>query len=108
MTGDGWQLLDGVDPDAGAFPARASVDGKTIVVFRTDDGFRGVQRNCPHQHASLADAFLVGDGRMVRCALHGYTFRLNDGKGVNCPGYKVEIYEIAREGDRLLGRAATS
>lgn len=107
MSGNGWQVLEGIDPDGGTFPARAKIDGQNIVVFRTSDGFRGVQRNCPHQQASLADAFIVGDGRMVRCALHGYTFRLSDGKGVNCPGYKVEIYEIVREGGQLFARAAT-
>lgn len=105
MSGDGWLPLDGVDPAAAAFPARAKVDGQDVIVFQIGDGFRAVQRNCPHQQASFADAILMGDGRMVRCALHGYTFRFSDGKGVNCPGYKIKVYEVMREADRLLARA---
>jgi nitrite reductase/ring-hydroxylating ferredoxin subunit len=105
MNADGWQPLDGIDPHAGSFPARSKVDGQDVIVFQLGDGWRAVQRSCPHQQASLGDAMIVNDGRMVRCALHGYTFRLSDGKGVNCPGYKIRVYEIMRETDRLLARA---
>lgn len=104
MTGVGWHSLDGLDPAKATFPARARIDGADVIVFRIGDGWRAVQRNCPHQEASLADAILMED-RMVRCALHGYTFRLSDGKGVNCPGYKIKVYEIMREADRLFARA---
>ena len=46
----------------------------------------------------------MGGDKMIRCALHAYTFKLADGKGVNCPGYEIDVYEIAREGDALSAR----
>jgi nitrite reductase/ring-hydroxylating ferredoxin subunit len=101
-----WQLLAGVAGDGESFPRRAKYGGDDIVVLRIGDGLRGVQLRCPHQQASLADAAVVGNGRMLRCALHGYTFKLTDGKGVNCPGFRVKVYEIMRSSDGLLAREA--
>lgn len=101
----GWTPLTGVDPDGATFPARAKLDGQDVIVFRLGDTWRAIQRNCPHQEASFIDAILMGDGKMVRCALHGYTFRFSDGKGVNCPGYRIKVYEVMREAAGLVARA---
>lgn len=106
LTEAPWQRLDGVDPDAAAFPVRARVDGEGILIFRTRHGYRGVQRSCPHMHATLADADLVANDTMIRCHLHVFTFRLSDGRGVNCPGFFVKVYEVKREGDALYARQA--
>lgn len=106
MSEEGWQLLPGLDPELSAFPARARMGDVHMIVIRTPAGFRGVERACPHQQASLADAKLVGGGAMIRCAQHNYTFRLSDGKGVNCPGFRIAVYEVKREGQALYGRPA--
>ena len=37
---------------------------------------------------------------------NGITFKLSDGKGVNCPGFKVKVYEIKEENGALYGRIA--
>ena len=42
---------------------------------------------------------------MLRCARHGYTFRFSDGKGVNCPGYRLSVYEVVQQADGLRARA---
>ena len=99
-----WQVLERVDPDDAAVPIRARVDGEDVLIFRVDDGYRATQRTCPHQHGNLADGQIMGNGKMLRCALHGYTFKLADGKGVNCPGFRIRVYDVMREGDRLLIR----
>jgi nitrite reductase/ring-hydroxylating ferredoxin subunit len=99
-----WTPIDGVDPATAVFPLRARIAGEDLIVLRVADGFRAVQRTCPHQRASLGDAQVVNDNRMLRCAMHGYTFRLSDGKGVNCPGYRIKVYDVQRETDRLLVR----
>lgn len=104
MADASWIPIDNVSP-AAEFPARARVGDQDILVFRVGEGFRAVQRTCPHQHASLADAVLVGEGRMLRCAMHGYTFKLADGKGVNCPGYRIRIFDVLCETERLFVRA---
>jgi nitrite reductase/ring-hydroxylating ferredoxin subunit len=101
-----WRILNGLDPEATKYPARASFDGQGIVVFKTKTGFRGVQRSCPHMQATMLQAVLTAEDTMVRCHLHVFTFRLSDGKGVNCPGYRVKVYEIKEEGGVLYGRAA--
>jgi nitrite reductase/ring-hydroxylating ferredoxin subunit len=99
-----WTPIEGVDPATATFPLRARINGEDLIVIRVGDGFRGVQRTCPHQRTSLGDAHVVNDNRMLRCAMHGYTFRLSDGKGVNCPGYRIKVYDVRREPDRLLVR----
>jgi nitrite reductase/ring-hydroxylating ferredoxin subunit len=101
-----WRILNGLHPETTKYPARASFDGQGIVVFKTKTGFRGVQRSCPHMQATMLQAVLTAEDTMVRCHLHVFTFRLSDGKGVNCPGYRVKVYEIKEESGVLYGRTA--
>ena len=106
MSDATWEKLDGLDPEAASFPARARVAGESIIILKTPSGFRGVQRTCPHQQASLIDAVLVGNGAMVRCAEHAFTFKLSTGKGVNCAGYKIAVYDVKAEDGSLFARPA--
>jgi nitrite reductase/ring-hydroxylating ferredoxin subunit len=101
-----WRAL-GVNLEKAKFPARASFEGQGIVVFKTSTGYRGVQRNCPHMQATMLQAVVTPDETMVRCFLHAFTFRLSNGKGVNCPGYRVQVYEVKEENGVLYGRVAT-
>ena len=104
MTEKSWQRLDEIDPNESDFPARATVDGEGIIIFRAMGGFRGVERRCPHLQSSLADGILMGNGTMLRCSRHNFTFKLVDGKGVNCPGYRLKIFEVKQEGNSLFSR----
>jgi nitrite reductase/ring-hydroxylating ferredoxin subunit len=104
-TAPDWQVLEGIDPDTAEFPALSRVGEDRILVLKIGDGFRGVERSCPHQQRPLNDAFLQGNGTMLRCKWHNYVFRLSDGKAVNCPGYKLKVFEVKREGAALLARA---
>jgi nitrite reductase/ring-hydroxylating ferredoxin subunit len=99
-----WQKLEGLDPAAGNFPARARVEGESILIFRTATGFRGVQRACPHMNSTLIDADLIANSTMIRCRQHAYTFRLADGRGVNCPGFSVHVFEVKEKGGTLYAR----
>ena len=99
-----WQKLDGLDPVSGKFPAPARVDGEGILIFRTKTGFRGVQRLCPHLKFSFHDADLVSNDTMIRCKQHVFTFRLADGRGVNCPGFSVSVFEVKNEDGTLYAR----
>jgi len=101
---DDWILIDGVHPDTSNFPVRAEFGGEKVVVLRVGDGYRAVQRYFLHQNTDFSRGLVVGDGAMIRCGLHAYTFKLADGNGVNCPGYRIEVYEVIREGERLMGR----
>jgi len=106
MTERPWQVLAGLRPDSSKFPARTNLEGEGIVVLRTKTGFRGVQRSCPHLQGTMMNAELVANDAMVRCPLHVFTFRLSDGKGVNCPGFRLKVYEIKEENGMLFGRSA--
>ena len=106
MNDKPWQPLGGIRPDAPKFPARATFEGEGIVIFKTKTGYRGVQRSCPHMQATMMNAELTASDTMVRCPLHVFTFKLSDGKGVNCPGFKVKVYEVKEEDGALFGRLA--
>ena len=105
MTERPWQVLAGLTPDTN-YPARARLEGEAIVVFRTKSGFRGFQRSCPHMQAAMMKAELTANETMIRCSLHAFTFKLSDGKGVNCPGFRLKVYEIKEENGVLYGRSA--
>ena len=105
MTERPWQVLAGLRPDSN-YPARANLAGEGIVIFRTKFGFRGVQRSCPHMQATMMNAELTANDTMVRCHLNIFTFKLSDGKGVNCPGFRLKVYEIKEENGALYGRSA--
>lgn len=105
MSEKEWQVLDGLNSGTSKFPARAKLDDDYIIILQTPKGFRGIQRTCPHQQATMMDSLLVGNGAMVRCAQHSFTFKLADGKGVNCPGYKIKVYEVKEENGGLLARS---
>jgi nitrite reductase/ring-hydroxylating ferredoxin subunit len=106
MTEQPWHQLGGLRPDNAKYPARASIEGDGIVVFKTKSGLRGVQRTCPHMQATMMNAELVANDTMIRCRMHAFTFKLSNGKGVNCPGFKVTIYEIREEDGKFFGRVA--
>ena len=100
-----WHVLAGFRPDSTKFPVRANLGGEGIVVLRTKTGFRGVQRSCPHLQGTMMNAELIANDTMVRCPLHVFTFKLSDGKGVNCPGFRLKVYEIKEENGMFFGRS---
>jgi nitrite reductase/ring-hydroxylating ferredoxin subunit len=105
---DPWQKLAGIDAATSAFPASARIGRVPIFIIRTKHGFRGVERACPHLKATLVDASLMANDTMIRCSQHSYTFKLADGKGVNCPGYFLKVFEVKVEDGALFARAANS
>jgi nitrite reductase/ring-hydroxylating ferredoxin subunit len=96
-----WQRLD-VEIAQATFPVSAVYAGATIWIFRTETGYRGVQERCPHDERSLGSARIVGDGTMVRCTAHNYTFKLDTGRGVNCPGYAISVYDVVERDGALF------
>ena len=102
-----WRSLTGLRLEGAKYPARASLDGEGIVILRTKSGLRGVQRSCPHMQGTMMNAELIANDTMVRCPLHVFTFKLSDGKGVNCPGFRLKIYEVKEENGALYGRSAS-
>jgi nitrite reductase/ring-hydroxylating ferredoxin subunit len=93
-----------LDPRTATFPARAKVADEGIVIFRNGGGYFGVQRACPHQGGSMLDAVLQGNGTLLRCPRHNYVFRTANGNPVNCPGFRLQIFEVKEEDGGLFVR----
>lgn len=94
-----WCIVPGVEASAAEFPIVAQVEGEDVVVFRAGRHLRAIGRWCPHRQADLAEGRLMGD--MIKCPLHGYIFRLSDGRGVNCMGVNATAYEALVDGSDL-------
>jgi len=101
-----WRPLAGIGAEVSRFPIRARFEGEGIVVLRTKHGYRGVQRSCPHLQGTMMNAELAANDTMVRCPLHAFTFKLSDGKGVNCPGFRIKVYEVKEEGGTFYAKVA--
>lgn len=108
LAQDQWVALEDVSVAQSTFPIAASVNGAAILIFQIGEGYRGVQRACPHQRGQLTNAKIMANGSMIRCALHAYTFRLADGKGINCPGYRLDVYEVVIRDGIFYARPTTS
>ena len=53
------------------------LDGKRVVLARTEDGFVAFDDHCPHRGGSLADGSLACG--VVQCPWHGSQFSVHDG-----------------------------
>jgi nitrite reductase/ring-hydroxylating ferredoxin subunit len=104
MTEGDWQPLDTPDPKSAEFPARAKYAGEGIVVFRSAAGYFGVERACPHQSGDMMQAVPLSNGALIRCTRHNYVFRTANGNPVNCPGFRLKVFEVKEVDGRLLAR----
>jgi nitrite reductase/ring-hydroxylating ferredoxin subunit len=43
----------------------------------------------------------MSNGTMLRCTKHNFIFRLSDGKGVNCVGLTLKVFEVRERDSRL-------
>lgn len=101
---DDWQPIDDLDPASTQFPARAKWAEEGIVIFRSGERFFGVQQACPHQAGAMMNAVLQGNGSMIRCTRHNFVFRTANGNPVNCPGFRLKVFEVKQENGRLQVR----
>ena len=99
-----WIPLECPEPASADYPLRARMGTQGILVFKAGEGLRGVERHCPHEQALLTKATLMRGGTLLRCPLHNFVFRLRDGVAINCPGYRLKVFEIKEQGGQLLAR----
>jgi nitrite reductase (NADH) small subunit len=67
------------------------VDGRRIAVFRTADGFRAIDHECPHAGGPLSDGIVAGG--CVTCPLHNLRFDLATGESTD-GAHRVQTYEV--------------
>lgn len=101
MTEKNWQHAEGCDPTADSYPVLAKAGSERVIVLKTPSGFRGVEPRCPHLQAALTTAVQMSNGTMLRCTKHNFIFRLSDGKGVNCVGLSLKVYDVREHDGRL-------
>ena len=105
MSEGEWYDLEEIDAESVEFPVATTVAGEDAVIFQNGDDYYGVQRLCPHQDADFASrGKIVANGKMIRCMLHGFVFKLATGKGVNAGSQCIDVYEVQRDGPRLQAR----
>jgi len=75
-------------------------DGKDVLVLRCAGIVYAIQRRCPHEGAPLERGNVWN--KMIRCGQHAFTFDLETGEGLNCPGYKIECYTVKEEDGKIF------
>jgi nitrite reductase/ring-hydroxylating ferredoxin subunit len=83
----------------GYFTAKLA-DGKDILILRCSGIVYAIQRRCPHEGAPLERGNVWN--KMIRCGQHAFTFDLETGEGLNCPGYKIERYTVKEEDGKIF------
>jgi nitrite reductase/ring-hydroxylating ferredoxin subunit len=77
------------------------VNGRRIVIGRSEDGFRAFDDRCSHKGASLADGVLMC-GR-VQCPWHGSQFDTGTGQVKAGPAEKpIATYRIEEQGGDVV------
>lgn len=81
---------------------RFKIDQHNLLLIQIDGQRYLLESNCPHRDHPLSEADIIGD--QIRCSLHGYRFRINDGQLIHaseepCRGLKV--YELVYQQTEL-------
>lgn len=92
-TGENWVKVEGLPEGPLSEPTVVKAGSKRIVIVDTGKGYKGMEVACPHLKAPMTKGILMAGGTMIRCPKHNFIYRLSDGKGVNCLGLELEVYE---------------
>lgn len=77
------------------------VNGKRIVIARTENGIVAFDDRCTHRGGSLADGVMICD--TVQCPWHGSQFNVKTGEVKAGPSKEgIEIYNIIKEGNTIV------
>jgi nitrite reductase (NADH) small subunit len=77
-------------PDSSVFSVR--VQEKDVAIFRNGNSYIAMDRWCPHLQGDLGAGCIIG--KAVKCPLHGFMFSVDTGRGLNCPGFNVNLYQV--------------
>lgn len=74
------------------------VNGRSIAVFHTDDGFFATAQYCSHALESLAEGWL--EGNQIECPRHGAMFDLKTGEAMTLPATEpIAVYPVELRGE---------
>ena len=77
-----------------------SVEGKTIALYRTADGFFATDNTCPHRGGPLAEGDLIGNE--ITCPWHLWGFDVRSGVCSGNPQIRVAAHEVQVDGERVM------
>ena len=87
------------------YATRHEVDGRDVIVTRTERGVRAWNAICPHAHFLLEPGRLR-EGRVLECPMHGACFDVDDGSVLEGPATEpLEPVEVRVEDGAVLVRA---
>ncbi|HEX2404416.1 MAG TPA: FAD-dependent oxidoreductase [Acidimicrobiia bacterium] len=82
-------------------PVKGQVEGKQVIVVRTETGLCAVAGHCTHYGGPLGDGLCV-DGQ-VHCPWHHATFDLNTGEAVGAPALNpLKFYQPSERDGRVF------
>jgi nitrite reductase/ring-hydroxylating ferredoxin subunit len=70
---------------------------RRVAVFNLDGRLHGIESDCKHMRASLANGE-VKDG-VVTCRWHGWQYDLATGECLSLKGARLKIYPVEIDGD---------
>jgi nitrite reductase/ring-hydroxylating ferredoxin subunit len=76
------------------------INGKRIVIGRTETGFSAFEDRCTHRGGSLADGVMIAD--TVQCPWHGSQFKVKSGKTCAGPATEnIKVYKIEQKDEKF-------
>jgi nitrite reductase/ring-hydroxylating ferredoxin subunit len=78
------------------------VNGRTLALYHTADGFFATDNVCPHRGGPLAQGDLIGNE--IVCPWHLWSFDVVTGICMGNPEIKIETVDVQVDGDRILVR----
>jgi nitrite reductase (NADH) small subunit len=92
------------------------IDGRSIGIFNIDGRFFALHNGCPHKGGALCEGPVSGttlptdsfeykygqEGRVLRCAWHGWEFDIESGQSLSDPNVRARTYPVTVDGGRIL------
>lgn len=83
-----------------------TLDGVEIALFQSADGFVARSGVCKHNAFKLELCEISGD--VVRCPLHGWTYKISTGKGVKPSWTCLDRFDLEVRGNEIWVRTEAS
>lgn len=77
-----------------------TIDGRTIALYHTQDGFFATDNTCPHRGGPLAEGDLIGNE--ITCPWHLWGFDVESGVCTGNPDIRVAAHTVRVENGRVL------
>jgi NAD(P)H-dependent nitrite reductase small subunit len=77
-----------------------TIDGRTIALYHTHEGFFATDNTCPHRGGPLAEGDLMGNE--IVCPWHLWGFDVATGACTGNPEIAIATHEVRVDDDRVL------